>query len=299
MATPPTPLLTGGCFFEAPRWHEGRWWVSDFYRHTVHTVAPDGGQETVLTVPGRPSGLGWLPDDSLLAVSMRDQCVLRRWPDGRTTEHATLAGIATGHANDMVVDPSGRAWVGNFGFDLMAGDDPRPATLARIDPGGTSMPAAGDLYFPNGMAIFPDGGTLVVAETFAGRLTAFTVSREGELVDRRTWAQFGEDPTRYPAGEMRRHLAVAPDGCCLDADGCIWVADAVGRRCIRVAEGGEIVDTVTGPDGLGVFACMLGGADGRTLLLCCAPDSSERKRRAAREAALWTVRVDAPHAGIP
>lgn len=299
MTTSPTPLLTGGCFFEAPRWHEGRWWVSDFYRHAVHAVAPDGGHETVLTVPGQPSGLGWLPDNSLLTVSMRDQCVLRLWPDGQVTRHASVAGIATGHANDMVVAPSGHAWVGNFGFDLMAGEAPRPATLARIDPGGTCVPAAGDLYFPNGMVISPDGGTLVVAETFAGRLTAFTVSREGELVDRRIWAQFGEDPTRHPAAEIRRHLAVAPDGCCLDADGCIWVADAVNRRCIHVAQGGEILDSITGPDGLGVFACMLGGADGRTLLLCCAPDSSERKRRAAREAALWTVRVDAPHAGIP
>lgn len=118
-------------------------------------------------------------------------------------------------------------------------------------------------------------------------------------MDRRIWAQFGEDPTRHPAAEIRRHLAVAPDGCCLDADGCIWVADAVNRRCIRVAQGGEILDSITGPDGLGVFACMLGGEDGRTLLLCCAPDSSESKRRAASEAALWTSRVDSPHAGIP
>lgn len=292
-------LVTGGSFFEGPRWHAGRWWVSDFYRHAVFTVTETGMQEQVLEVPAQPSGLGWMPDGSLLVVSMRDRRLLRRHSDGRVTEHANLEDVAEGHCNDMVVDAQGRAWVGNFGFDLMSGADPSPASLLRVDPDGTVTPVAGDLYFPNGAVITPDGGTLIVGETFGSRLTAFAIGADGSLSGRRTWAQFGPVPTPGPRSEMARQLTVAPDGCCLDAEGCIWVADAMGGRCIRVAEGGEIVDQVTLPAGSGVFACMLGGEDGRSLLLCCAPDSSEKRRVNTREASLMTCRVDVPHAGLP
>ena len=292
-------LITGGSFFEGPRWHDGRWWVSDFYRQAVFTITEDGVQEEVMTVPAQPSGLGWMPDGSLLVVSMRDRRLLRRQTDGRVSEHASLDGWAEGHCNDMVVDARGRAWVGNFGFDLMSGADPSPATLLRVDPDGAVTAVADDLYFPNGSVISPNGRTLVVGETFGSRLTAFTISDDGRLTDRRVWAQFGPTPTPGPRADMARQLTVAPDGCCLDAEGCIWVADAMGGRCIRVAEGGEIVDQVTLPSGVGVFACMLGGEDGCTLLLCCAPDSSEKRREGTREASLMTCRVDVPHAGRP
>ncbi|MGH7748495.1 MAG: SMP-30/gluconolactonase/LRE family protein, partial [Candidatus Dormibacteria bacterium] len=164
-------LLEGGSFFEGPRWHEGRWWVSDFYRHAVVTVTPEGAEEQVMEVAGQPSGLGWLPDGSLLVVSMRDHRLLRRSPSGGTVEHADLTPHCGGHLNDMVVDARGHAYVGNFGFDLMGGDDPRAAAVVRVDPDGSVAVAAEEVAFPNGSVITPDGSTLIVGETLACRYT--------------------------------------------------------------------------------------------------------------------------------
>jgi sugar lactone lactonase YvrE len=292
-------LSEGGHFFEGPRWHDGQWWVSDFYRHGVFTVDPDGAMTKVMDVPNQSSGLGWMPDGSMLVVSMLDHRVLRRWPDGRLEEHADLSELATGHVNDLVVGADGTAWVGNFGFDLMAGADLRPAKLVKISPRGQVTVAADELYFPNGMVITPDQQTLIVGETFGNRMTAFTITPAGDLTGRRDWAAFGSRPKPGPRAEMLGQLAIGPDGCCLDAEGQIWIADAFNQRCIRVAEGGEITAEIQAPDGQGVFACMLGGDDGRTLLLCCAPDSSAKRRKAAQEAVLVTTRVAAPHAGRP
>lgn len=292
-------LTDGGSFFEGPRWRDGRWWVSDFYRHGVYTVDPDGTMEQVMTVPNQSSGLGWMPDGSLLVVSMLDHRILRRWPDGRLDEHADLSGVATGHVNDMVVGSDGSAWIGNFGFDLMAGADLRPAKLARVSATGQVTVVADDLYFPNGMVLTPDEKTLIVGETFGNGMTAFTIADDGTLRDRRAWASFGGRPTPGPRADMLAQLAVGPDGCCLDADGHIWIADAFNQRCIRVAPGGDITAEIAAPPGQGVFACMLGGDDGRTLLLCCAPDSSAKRRQSTREAILVTARVDVPHAGRP
>jgi sugar lactone lactonase YvrE len=293
-------LLEGGSFFEGPRWHDGRWWVSDFYRHVVLSVGEDGTAQEVMTVDGQPSGLGWMPDGSLLVVSMRDRRVLRRTPDGAVSLHADIAALCGGNANDMVVDAAGRAYVGNFGFDLMAGADPVPAALVRVDPDGKASVAAEDLLFPNGSVITPDGRTLIVGETAGARYTAFAMGDDGSLSDRRVWAQVA--PTPEQGGtlpEMLAQLQFGPDGCALDAEEHIWSADAMGGRAARVAPGGEIVDEVRPPDGLGVFACMLGGADGRTLLLCCAPDFAEHARSAKREAVLLTETVGVPHAGLP
>lgn len=277
-------LVEGGTFFEGPRWRDGRWWVSDFYRHAVYAVAPDGAIDEVLAVEGQPSGLGWLPDGSLLVVSMRDQRVLRRAPDGTVTTHADIAQHCGGLANDLVVDGRGHAWVGNFGFDLMAGEAPRTTVLVHVAPDGSADVAADDLRFPNGSVITADGTTLVVGETMGARYTAFAIGDDGRLTDRRVWADLP---------------GVAPDGCALDAAGHIWAADALGNRLVRVAPGRGVVEEVAGPDGLGVYACMLGGDDGRTLLACCAPDFDEHARSAAREAVLMTTRVDVPHAGLP
>ena len=279
-----TTLLEGGAFFEGPRWHDGRWWVSDFYRRTVSTVDIGGREEVVLEVPGQPSGTGWMPDGSLLVVSQTDHRILRRSPAGEVTEHADLSALTAFHLNDMVVDAQGRAYVGHFGFDLMNGADPAPTTLIRVDPDGAAEVVADDLWFPNGTVISPDGATLIVGETFGARYTAFTIAGDGSLTERRVWA------------EMEGY---APDGCALDADGHIWSADGVGERAGRIAPGGEIVEEVRAPDGLGVFACMLGGEDGRTLLLCAAPDFLEHRRRDKREAVLLTTTVDVPHAGLP
>jgi sugar lactone lactonase YvrE len=278
-----TTLADGGGFFEGPRWRDGRWWVSDFYRHTVYAIAPDGATDEVLTVEAQPSGLGWLPDGSLLVVSMRDHRVLRRAPDGAVTVHADIGEHCGGLANDMVVDSRGHAYVGNFGFDIMAGAPARPAALVHIAPDGTVDVAADDLFFPNGAVVTPDGGTLVVGETTGGRYTAFSIGPDGALGDRREWATFEG----------------APDGCALDAEGRIWAADALGNRVVRVGEGEGVVDEIPAPDGLGIYACMLGGDDGRTLLACAAPDYFEHNRSAAREAVLLTTTVDAPHAGLP
>jgi sugar lactone lactonase YvrE len=278
-------LVEGGNFFEGPRWRDGRWWVSDFYRHTVFAIDADGREEAVLGIDGLPSGLGWMPDGSLLVVSMTDHRILRRAPDGTTSVHADLSEHCAGPLNDMVVDAHGRAYVGNFGFDLMAGERPRPTVLLRVDPDGSATVAADGLRFPNGAMITPDGRTLIVAETFGGRLSAWTIEADGGLRDHRVWAR--------PEGPF------SPDGCTLDAEGHVWAADAVGARAARVAPGGAIVDEVRAPEGLEIFACQLGGDDGRTLLLCAAPDFDAEKRSGAREAVLLTTTVDVPHAGLP
>jgi sugar lactone lactonase YvrE len=277
-------LLDGGAFFEGPRWHAGRWWVSDFYRHAVFTVGTDGREHEELTVEGQPSGLGWLPDGSLLVVSMQDRRLLRRSPSGEVTVHAEVGHFCGGPLNDLVVDANGRAYVGNFGFELMAREEPKPTGLIRADPDGSTVLAAEELLFPNGTVISGDGRTLIVGETYGRRYVAFTIEADGSLSERRIWAETPD---------------LAPDGCTLDAEGHIWSADARGGRACRLAPGGAIVEELATPDGLQFYACMLGGDDGRTLLLCAAPDFSARRRSRAREAVLLTARVDVPHAGLP
>jgi sugar lactone lactonase YvrE len=292
-------LLEGGTFFEGPRWHEGAWWLSDFYRHLVLSVTTSGEPLEVLEVEGQPSGLGWMTDGSMLVVSMRDHRVLRWSAEAGVSEHADLSEFCGGHLNDMVVDAHGRAYVGNFGFDLMAGADPQAANLVRVDPDGSASIAARDLLFPNGSVITPDGRTLIVGETAGARYTSFTINDDGSLSDRRVWAQLAPTPELTTLTETFGQLRVGPDGCGLDAENHIWCADEVNARCIRIAPGGEIVDEIAAPDGLDFFACMLGGDDGRTLLMCAAPDFAEPNRRAAREAVLLTASVEVPHAGLP
>ena len=281
-------VLDGYSFLECPRWHDGRVWASDFYMHVVVASDGEGAAEVVATVAEQPSGLGWLPDGRLLVVSMLDRRLLRMEPSGELVQHADLSGLAPSHLNDMVVDASGRAYVGNFGFDLMLREPIRPTVMIRVDADGTASVAADDLLFPNGTVILDDR-TLVVAESFGARLTAFDIAADGALVNRRVWASFGE------AGAPG---AVGPDGIGADAEGAIWVADALGHRVVRVQEGGAILEEISTGD-LGVYACMLGGDDGRTLFLCAAPSFLEHERRDRREARLLSCRVDVPHAGLP
>lgn len=293
-----TTLFEGGSFFEGPRWRDGTWWVSDFYRHTVSRFTTEGAETVQFEVEQQPSGLGWLPDGSLVVASMKDRRVLR-WAEGELSLLADISELATGIINDLVVDAHGHAFVGNFGFDLMGGGAPAPANLVRVDPDGTATVVAEDLLFPNGSVITPDGGTLIVGETMGNRYTAFDLAPDGTLSNQRTWAAFGDVPVADSVAEGLAQVRVAPDGCTLDAEGHIWAADALGNRCVRVAPGGEIVDEIAAPDGLGVYACQLGGDDGRTLLLCVAPDFFEHNRAPVREAALLTATVDVPHAGLP
>src|ERR687893_1637758 len=251
-------VLEGGGFFEGPRWHEGTWWVSDFYRRTVSRVTPDGAETVVVEVEGQPSGLGWLPDGSLVVVSMKDHRVLR-YADGTLSTHADLTEHCGGHLNDLVVTDAGQVFVGDFGFDLMGGGDARTASLNRIDLDGTVSVAADGLQFPNGMVIPPDGGTLVVGETLGNRYTAFDLGADGALSNRRVWGAVRAGGTRRATREGVGQLVVAPDGCALDAEGHVWAADAVGGRVVRVAEGGAIVDEVAAPEGLGSSpACSAG-----------------------------------------
>jgi sugar lactone lactonase YvrE len=181
----------------------------------------------------------------------------------------------------------------------MGGADPMPAALIRVDPDGAACVAAEDLLFPNGSVITPDGRTLIVGETAGARYSAFTIEEDGALTDRRVWAQVAPTPEFTTLQETLSELQFGPDGCALDAEGHIWAADEVGARCVRLAPGGEIVDEIAAPEGLDVFACMLGGDEGRTLLMCAAPDFAEESRTANHEAVLLTATVDIPHAGLP
>ena len=284
-------LAEGMYFGEGPRWHQGRLWFSDFYDHAVKSIDSNGATRTEFEIDDQPSGLGWLPDGRLLLVAMHRKQVLRVDPDG-VRLHAELAAVATYHANDMVVDAQGRAYVGNFGFPLdealktrgvesVIADHPT-ARLARVDADGSVHVAATELHFPNGMVITPDGRTLIVAETLAMRLTAFDIGPDGSLSNRRVWATLG----------MR-----APDGICLDANGHVWIANAIAPECVRVAPGGEITATVETSQPC--FACMLGGDDRRTLFAMTAPSSMAEVVSTVRRGRIECAEVGIPGAGRP
>lgn len=275
------PFLSGLCFGEAPRWHQGRLWFSDFYAHQVRAVDASGKAETIVEVPGRPSGLGWRSDGTMLIVSMTDRRLLR-FSGGVLAVEAELGAVATGPCNDMVVDAAGRAYVGNFGYDRHAGEGQRTTCLIRVDPDASVHRAADDLLFPNGTVITPDGKTMIVAETFAHRLTAFDVAADGALSNRRLWAAIE---------------GCYPDGICLDAEGAIWVSDPFGHRVLRVREGGQITHSVDlAPRG--AYACMLGGDDRRKLYVITNSGSGPAMAD-KREGRIETVRVDAPGIGLP
>ncbi|MGF1596592.1 MAG: SMP-30/gluconolactonase/LRE family protein [Acidimicrobiales bacterium] len=268
-------ILEGLSFGEGPRWRDGVLWFSDFYRHGVYTVTPDGTETLMAEVPTQPSGLGWLPDGDLLIVSMTDQKLLRRSADGTLSPHADLSAVATGWCNDMVVAADGTAYVGNFGHER------GPATLAIVAPDGTVRPGPDRMEFANGTVITPDGRTLIVGESVGRRLTAFTIDERGDLLDRRVWADLGDG---------------VPDGICLDEGGGIWVADPRNAACFRVVEGGEVTDRIELE--LNCFACMLGGDDRRTLHLVTAPTSGA-EAAATRKGRIEVIEVDVPGAGLP
>lgn len=275
-------VVDGLTFPEAPRWHDGRLWFSDFYSHRVLTVDISGYMDIVAEVTGRPSGLGWRPDGTLLIVSMLDRTLLRL--DGKALSVvADLSALASAPCNDMVVDAAGRAYVGNFGYDRHKGEPMRATCLVRVDPDGTVTRAADDLLFPNGTVITPDGRTMIVAETQGHRLTAFDIAADGTLSNRRVFAQLEE--------------RCFPDGICLDADGAVWVADARNPRVLRVLDGGEIAHTVTTGD-RPAFACMLGGDDRRTLFVLTNSGSGPAMAD-KRDGRIEAVRVDVPGAGLP
>ena len=287
-------MVGGGAFFECPRWHDGRLWVSDYWGYQVLAIASEGTTETVAQVPGAPSGLGWLPDDTLLVVSMLDTKLLR---EEAAMPYADLSASSGPQSNDMVVDAAGRAYVSTIDFEAVA--EMAATTLVRVDPDGSVSVAAEGLLFPNGSVITPDGSTLIVAESWGQRLTAFDLQADGSLANRREWAGFA--PPQAPAGPGQpAQWGCAPDGITLDAEGAVWVADAANKRAIRVREGGELLEEIRAGD-LDVIACTLGGDDGHTLFLCTTPDFRLPPEEAARTrpARILTCRVEVPHAGRP
>jgi len=271
-------------FPEGPRWHDGRLWFSDMHARRVMTMDPDGQTSVICEVPEKPSGLGFLEDGRLLVVSMADHRLMVLDRDLGLREVADITPYVGGDANDMVVDAAGRAYIGNFGFDFAGGEEFKTTTLARVDPNGQVTIVAEDLAFPNGTVITPDGKTLVVAETFARKLTAFDIAEDGSLSGRRVWAELG------PA---------TPDGICLDEEGAIWVASPTTGQCIRVREGGEVAGRIAIEEGRQAYACILGGEDRRTLYICTS-EGDEADRQAGRSRGwIEEVRVEVPGAGLP
>ena len=232
-------------------------------------------------LPDRPSGLGWMPDGSLLVVLMASRRIVR-WAGGGLEPHADLTHVAAGHCNDMVVDDKGNAYVGNFGFDFEGGGRFSPADLALVRADGSVELAAQGLRFPNGSVITPDGSTLVVGESFGAGFEAFTISGDGSLRERRRWADVA---------------GTAPDGCCLDAEGALWFSDAIGSAVVRVLEGGEVTERIPTP--MPTYACMLGGADGRSLFIVCAPASDPAQVAGRGSGAIFWTEVEVAHAGLP
>jgi sugar lactone lactonase YvrE len=287
-----TTILAEGLHFgEGPRWHEGRLWFSDFYDHAVKSVGMDGELRIELRLDDQPSGLGWLADGTLLLVAMKARKLMALPPGGQLEEYADLREITAHLCNDMVVDSLGRAWVGNFGFDLDAELEARgmdvildhPTTnLVRVDPDRSVHIASPDMHFPNGTVITPDGATLIVAETLGSCLTAFDIGAHGKLANRRVWAALD---------------GVAPDGICLDEKRRVWVANALAPEVICVAEGGAIEERVTTSQFC--YACMLGGEDGMTLFAITAASSDHRAAGAERTGKIESATVSVPHAGLP
>jgi sugar lactone lactonase YvrE len=276
-------VLGGRAFLEGPRWHEGALFVSDMHAGEVLKLTDDGGFEVITRVENCPSGLGWLLVGDMLVVSMKDRKLLRVGAGGAQSVHADLSAEISRRANDMVMDDQGRAYVGNFGFDFDTGEAPAGTCILRIDPDGSVTRAAEDLMFPNGMVITPDGGTLIVAETMSGCLTAFEIGPDGGLSGRRVWAQLPE--------------GAVPDGICLDAEGAVWAASPTTKACLRLHEGSEVLERI--PTEHQSIACMLGGEDGRTLFILTAETTHADKCRELMTAAVHMVTVSAPHAGRP
>jgi sugar lactone lactonase YvrE len=278
-------VVEGLAFGEGPRWRDGRLWFSDMHDHAVKAYIPDDEKlEVVVNVPGTPSGLGWDEDGRLLIVSMDDRRLLR-FDGGGLVEVADLSSYTEHPINDMVVSDRGIAYIGSFGFDLHAADEPRPTVLLAVDTGSGSHRVAVDgLRFPNGMVITPDGSTLIVAESFGACLTAFTIAPDGEPIDRREWAAL--------------EGGAVPDGICLDRDGCVWVSSPTTCEFLRVREQGEVVQRISSGDRMAI-ACMLGDDDRRTLYMLTSKGIDPAKAAELRTGRLQRIRVDVEGAGLP
>ena len=276
-------LLDGFVFLEGPRWHDGRLYFSDMWGHAVYSASENGDVKKIADVPGRPSGLNFLPDGRLVVVSMADRKLFEISSQGTLIEYADLSGHINSDINDSVVDKSGNIFVGSFGYDLFANEEPKLASMAIVEKNGTVGIAADGLNFPNGAVINPSGDMLICAETFGHSLTAFDLDSNGQLKDRRVWADLGDH---------------TPDGICLDAEGAIWVASFVTGVFLRVQEGGEIVEEIS-VDGKRAVACNLGGEDGCTLFGITFEGEIEDIGGGEKKARVEVCRVEVPTAFSP
>ncbi len=273
-------LLTGLAFGESPRWHENRLWLCNWGAQEIVAVDLGARSEVVARVPTTiPFSIDWLPDGRLLIVSGREGLLLQRAPDGLLTQYADLSGISPVW-NELVVGGHGAAYVNASGFDLMAGESFAPGLIARVAPDGSVRQVADGVAFPNGMAVTADNSTLIVAESYGRKLTAFDIAADGGLSNRRVWADLGDG---------------VPDGICLDAEGAVWYADVPNKRCVRVREGGEILQTVAVDRGC--FACMLGGPERRTLFVLAAEWRGPGNMTGAARTG-HALAVDAPAPGV-
>jgi sugar lactone lactonase YvrE len=288
---PSTPelqtLMTGIVFGESPRWgDDGRLWFADWGTQEIVAVDLEGKSEVVcrLAFPSfQAICFDWLPDGRLLIVSGHDGLLLRREPDGSLVPHADLSGAGDPLWNEIVVDGRGNAYVNSSGFNLAAGEEFKPGAIALLEPDGSARQVVDGLAFPNGMAVTPDNSTLICAESYARRLTAFDIAADGGLSNQRVWADLDEG---------------VPDGICIDAEGAVWCGDVPNKRCVRVDEGGEVLQTV-GLE-LGCFACMLGDRDGRTLFMVVREwRGPESMADDAPSGQVLSARVSVPGAGWP
>ncbi|MDP9328622.1 MAG: SMP-30/gluconolactonase/LRE family protein [Actinomycetota bacterium] len=278
----PQILLDGLAFPESPRWHDDRLWVSDWGAHEVIAVDLEGTSEVVARVPSFPMCIDFLPDGRLLIVSAGDGLLLRREPDGSLATHADLSGLADHKWNDIVVDGRGNAFVNNVRFDFPGGEF-APGTLALVTPDGSARQVAEGVAFPNGMVVTPDNSTLIVAESYGNRLTAFDIAADGGLSNQRVWADLHDG---------------VPDGICLDGGNAVWYGDVPNERCVRVREGGEVLQTVDLDRGC--FACMLGGVDRRTLFMTMNEwGGAAKMAEGSRAGQVRTVEAPAPGVGWP
>ncbi|RUX48994.1 gluconolactonase [Mesorhizobium sp. M4A.F.Ca.ET.050.02.1.1] len=266
-------------FLEAPKWHQGLLWVSDVFDHKVYALSAEGQCLRVVDVANRPSGLGFLSDGTLIIVSAKD-CRLLRLDGDRLSEYADLSNHAAGWLNDFAIDPDDRIYVGNFGYDFVAGEPRRTTSLHRVDTNGTITTVADNVDFPNGSVVINEGRTLVVAETWEARLTAFDIDATGELSNRRIFADLGQRQ---------------PDGLCADADGAVWVGIYNTGEFVRVLDGGEITNRLQFPGS--AISCTLGGAEGRTLYLTAFIGTDEDMAAGKRKSAIFKVDVDVPKPG--
>jgi len=277
-------LMSGLVFGEQPRWHEGRLWFSDWGTQEVIAVDLDGTSEVILRGSSFPLCVDWLPDGRLLVVSARDGLLLRREHDGSLVTYGDLKTASDPPAiNELVVDGRGNAYVNGGGFDMMAGEAFAPGVIALVTPGGSARQVASGLAFPNGMLVLPDGSTLIVAESYAQRITAFDIDADGGLSNRRVWADLGEG---------------VPDSICADDQNAVWYADVPNQRCARVREGGQVAETIDLDRGC--FACALGGTNGTTLFMLAQQwNGPQNMFTGPRSGLVLTTEAPAPGAGWP